>query len=339
MSDPVAPNSPNSTPAPVTPAAKSGSLTKGATAAQTAAPASSTKAPVSATPSKTPHGVTSVTLDEDTPEAAPVEAKPETPAEKVKRKYKQKVDGQEIDEELDDDEVSVRLQKGRAAEKRMQEAAEIRKQYKAHIEAAKKDPFKHFSENPELGLNLEELAEKHLAEKYRREMMSEEERARLTEKEELTQLRAEREAKQAHDQAVKKEQFEEAVFKKTEAFFMETLEKHQLPKDYETLAIMSEIGLLNLEQEVELTPDQMAAEVKAKYARFGGGYKKLRGEALLAELGDELVEDIMKTKVAKLKSKTPFDPKPPAQHPGDLTDKPKRPILSTREFRNKLKMD
>jgi hypothetical protein len=66
------------------------------------------------------------TTEPQTPEAAAPVTPPVTPPAPAKKAYKFKVDDQEVTEELTDDEVLQRLQKHKGADKRFQEAAEIK---------------------------------------------------------------------------------------------------------------------------------------------------------------------------------------------------------------------
>jgi hypothetical protein len=93
-------------------------------------------------------------LDETPAGPAPL-AKAPTAAEK--RKYQLKVDGQDIEEELSDDDIRVRLQKAHAVDKRFAEVANQRKQIEAALSQLKNDPAKALKEIA--GLDLDEWAE------------------------------------------------------------------------------------------------------------------------------------------------------------------------------------
>src|SRR5690606_2479354 len=77
-----------------------------------------------------------------TPETAGDEGPPgETAAERaIRLKLKFKVDGQEIEEELDEHEIRMRLQKAKGAEKRFEEAARLRKEWEDAVALGKRDP-------------------------------------------------------------------------------------------------------------------------------------------------------------------------------------------------------
>lgn len=95
------------------------------------------------------------------------DAKTEAKAAAERRKYKLKVDGKEQEWEGTDDDIKVALQKSHAAEKRLEQASTLKKQYEAAAEMAKKDP--HAALKMVAGLDdaaLEAAYEKRLAEKY-----------------------------------------------------------------------------------------------------------------------------------------------------------------------------
>jgi hypothetical protein len=97
------------------------------------------------------------------------------------RKHKTKIDGQET--ELDYDELLRGYGHSQAANKRMQEAAEVRKAAEArerklheHIRSWKDDPKKAFSALKELGIDVQSHAHDMVLEQMKLDMMSEAER-------------------------------------------------------------------------------------------------------------------------------------------------------------------
>lgn len=131
------------------------------------------------------------------------EAVDETPVEEVVAPeptpdvYKVKIDGEEVEMSLD--ELRQHASMGKAAQKRMQEAANERKKMEELALAMKSNPAKMFET---LGLDPSQWAEQYLSQQLSDAMLSPEEKARLEEQSELQNLRKmkmeqEKRAKQA----------------------------------------------------------------------------------------------------------------------------------------------
>lgn len=234
---------------------------------------------------------------------------PETPAQAAqatKRRFKLKVDGAEIEEELGDEEIAVRLQKGRAAEKRMQEAAAVRKQFQELKELAKTDPT----------LLLKELAgvedpdqwmEQRLADKWKRDVMPEQDRkVHDLEQRALAAEKKLQEAEQARQKEAEAKHMA-ALEAQTEATFKRAFEVAELAWTPEHLELFGKVALEALDFGIDLTPEQMAAEVKAELGRRDTSATErakskllgLKGNDLLDALGEEAVREVIQASVAK----------------------------------------
>jgi hypothetical protein len=265
-------------------------------------------------------GATSVSPDGGAAKDAALAAEAAAKKEAERRRYKLKVDGAELEEELTDDEVTVRLQKARAAEKRMQEAAAQRKQLQEAVEYLKKDPFAAFKES--FGVDLDELAERRLAERYREQLMTpeEQERLRLQRENESYKAREAEAQRQREEQA--RQAYEAKVAEEMERDFMSALEASDLPKTKETLRLMAEVAQLNLDHGIELTPAQMAAEVRERISGIHQHVtRSLKGESLLKYLGDDVVKEVLRQSVARVKG-TSATPAPTPNPFGDKTTAP-----------------
>lgn len=310
----------------------------------TSAPAaSSTPSPSASTTSSAPSASASGSLpvpaSSATPDPTPAVT---TPTEPKRFQLKGKVDGTEKVWDLDEAGIVARLQKAEASEARMREAAEIRKAEEARRERIKKDPFAVLKEDYGVE-NFEELAEARLAEKYRKELMSDQERQQYELQEKLKAFEArENEAKEKEVQARRAAQ-EEKIFKQTEQTFTEALAKTGLPGDMKMLAMMAEIGQVNLKYGLDLTPEQMAAEVKDRLKGSMAPLKALKGDTLLQHLGEDVVEEVRQTLLARARGKvgqpaTAQPPAaPPAQKPEVDEDGFPRKMNSMREWRKFLK--
>jgi len=239
-------------------------------------------------------------------------AQGETKAEKAerveaeRRKYKFKVDGAEIEEELSDTDVHVRLQKALAAEKRFKEASDQRKSIEQALKTIKSDPAKALKELA--GIDLDEWAEQRLTERYQEALMPEEQKAAT--------------------QRQQYEAFEQQVYEQTQAEFIKAVDILGYDKEFSrtvVLPIMAEIAESALDYGVELTPQQLAHEANKRLETI---HKRqvstMSGEQLLSYLGDDVVRQIIKTKLSATKSApTAPVPAPPAREPRPSENKPK----------------
>lgn len=239
--------------------------------------------------------------------------KPEAPAKETQAEKRfrlaGKVDGKEEVWEGTESEMLARLQKGSAADKRMAQAAEERKKHDARKEAIKKDPnalWKMAQE--EFGIeDIDTLAEQRLLEKYKLQEMSEEQKAAYDKDQRLKAYEAQEQERKAQEEARQREEAETHQWKRIEADFTQALEKTGLPGSMEMLRSMAEIAQMNLKYDLELTPDQMAAEVKDREEQAAKKYQarfaSKAGEDLLGSLGDEVTEKVRQALLARAKGK------------------------------------
>ena len=307
------------------------------------APASTSSAPAApSTPSATPSAPASSEAK------APVETKtPAAPVAPEKRKYSLKVDGKAQDLELDDTEILTRLQKAEAADRRMQESAKLRKDFMAAVEAIKADPFKALSD-PVFGLDLDKLAEQRLAQKYQVELMTPEQRAQFEQQQEFERLK--KEAAQTKAELEKRIQAETdaRVFQEIEQGFLKALGEEGLEKSTEALFEMARLADIALQNGVEYTPAQLARQVQATLdgrrealaAKLRGG---LKGQKLLDALGDDVVREVLRYSVEKVRGK-PAEEAPsqdiditeeePKKYPDGDVRKGSKNLKSLRDYRS-----
>lgn len=340
MSDVAAP--PSSSPAPTpSPSPAAGAAPA---SAPSAAPA---KAPVGKPPPNSKFA--------EKPAAAAPEAPPEAPKPVETRfKRKLKVDGQDLELDLSEQELDTRLQKSIAAEKRLQEAAEERKKLQAAAKLLREDPF-----NPKvsqaLGVDLRAMAEKLLFEQYKADQeaqqLSPEQRLQQElEKERASKADLERryqEEREAEKKQVQMEETKRRLWTETQQTFEKALASAELEKNPETIMHMAEVAKLNHDYKLQLTPEQLGAEVKARIdgqrdrlhkAVLGG----LKGEGLLKHLGDDVVREVLSASVARVRGVPAKPVTPAAAVPapgGDEPYKPERRVLSTRAWRDALRGD
>lgn len=238
----------------------------------------------------------------------------ETPAqaevrkEIERRKYKLKIDGQEREEELSDDEVAVRLQKGAAADKRMQESAELRKQVNQLIEHLKANPFealKHFD------VDVLALAQEKLAQQYQESTLPPHEIEKLKLQRELDAERAKWKTLEDEKLEAETKATNEREYQQLYRTFDSALQKLSVPVNQTTLRLMAQTMKDAEANDLELTPEQLAAEVDAQVGGWTSSYlKDLKGETLVKRLGPEVVREVLRTEVARVKAKGASSPTP-----------------------------
>ncbi len=272
----------------------------------------------------------------DAPEGTPAA---EAKAEAARRKYKLKVDGGDEEWEGTDDDIALELQKSRAAGKRFQEAAENRKQVQAALAKLKADPFSDDVKQA-LGVDLRAMVEERLATEYKQ--MLEDQNLPAEEKvkrEYETKFEAERKAREASEAKLKtwqQEQTNQKVWTETQAHFDSALKEAGLERNHETLWHMADAARLALDGGFDLSPSQLAAEVRG---RMEGAQQKLhksvigglKGDALLKHLGDDVAREVVQASLARAKAAKTAKTFPPADAPrAEPTEKKKDPYTSER---------
>lgn len=261
-----------------------------------ASPSPTTKsAPVSSSPATTniPGDITKSAAQ------TPVEKE----AAKARLKFKLKVDGAEKEMDFSEEEVSVRLQKGMAAEKRMQEAAELRKKFEAFQSGVKQDPFSVLKE--QFGVDALEMAKQRFIEEYEAKQLQ----AQDPKQYEVTKLQRELEQFKQREQEWKQAQESKAQAEheaklqaQIEDEFMTALDSSDLPKTKQTLSLMAQVALEAHRGGVELTTQQLVSEVNDRLRGVSGHvFKGLKGEQLAKFLGDDVVREVLRHSVNKVR--------------------------------------
>lgn len=273
------------------------------------------------------------------PSSEPAAKAPPSPAPE-RRKYSLKVDGEARDLELTDDEISVRLQKAEAAEKRMSEAAQVRKSFAEAVAAIKKDPFAALKD-PVFGVDLKKLAEQRLIEEYQLELMTPEARAQKERELEIERLKKEAADHKAALEAERQRQLDDRTFQETEAKFIRALSDAGMEKSYEALYEMARIADLALENGIEYSEKQLVQLVQES---LDGQRSKLenkvraglKGEKLLSHLGEDTVREVLRASVEKMRAAPQVEEKPATV--GDLDDEPRSGRRQNRAVKEAKKM-
>lgn len=210
----------------------------------------------------------------------------------AKRKLKVKIDGEM--HEVDEDEVISDYGKGKAADKKFQEAAALRKEAVAFIEALKKDPISVLT-NPKLGVNMREVAESYLLAQLEDEMMDPRDKElRDLKKEKMTREQMEAEAKRQAEEA-EIQALTDNYRAEYEKSFQACLEASGLPKTPHTVKRLAFYMNEGMKRGMDLKPDDVVGLVKDEYIEEQKSlFSGLDGENLLKLLGDDLAKKIRK---------------------------------------------
>lgn len=219
--------------------------------------------------------------------------------EEAVRKWKVKVDGQEL--EVDEDELKRGYQKSKAAQKRFQEAAKLKKQADQIIQSLKSAPAKVLEK---LGVDVHKFAEDIILEEIELEKLTPEQKKireleiKLKEKEEAE--KKEKEEREQAEYAKMKEQFETEL----EGQILDALQDGGLPKNAFTVKRM--ISYLNRAFDYgyeNITPADIIEVVRSDYEtelqQILGAYD---GDTLLKKIPKEVLHKIREADVKQTKT-------------------------------------
>lgn len=204
------------------------------------------------------------------------------------RTFKLKVDGEEV--EITEAEAILLAQRGKAADKRFQEASALRKQAEEVINLLKSDPRKAL-QHPEINVDIRELAEEVLKEHLEVEMMDDKEKQIYKLQKELEQKEAERKATEETKRAEQMKIEEERYTKQYEKDINDTLQSSGLPQTNFTVNRVIHYMQQALDLGYEASAKDVIGLVKQDYQN---DIKQLFSAADSSILGDLLGEEGLK---------------------------------------------
>lgn len=239
-----------------------------------------------------------------------------TPAER--KIYKLKDGDEEFDYDASDEEQVKRdLMKIRAADKRFQSGAELKKQAETFFEMIK-DPaqLRKVLADPRVGVDVKKFAEDYLWEQIQEEQLSPEQR----ELKRLKAIEAEtQQAKEVEKTAAEKREAEQrrSVFaQQYEATIVEALEVGGLPKTHETVGRMAYFLEKAIDNNLDLSAKELVQQVrKDLHDDFQSILSAADGEQMRALIGEANLEKLRKSDLQRLKSaqSNPFAKQSPAK--------------------------
>jgi CheY-like chemotaxis protein len=219
------------------------------------------------------------------------------------KKYKLKTDGNE--EEVDESELIRRAQKATGAEKRMQESAQLKKDFINFIENLKSNPRKVLAD-PALSIDVVKFAQEVLSQQLEDEQKSPEQRELEQLKKEIEDIRAK---EKADEEQRKQDDYNRSIAKYEQEFeqqFQEAIESSGLPKKPALLRKMAMIMDTALQNGKELTAKQAVSIAKKE---LESDVKEMMGalsdDGMESFLGKDLLKRIRKSNLQKIKAAPP----------------------------------
>lgn len=265
-------------------------------------------------------------------EAVAAVADAKTPAEKAiaeknLRKFKLKVNGEEFEEELDlndEKELTKRFQLAKAAQRSMNEKANMEKGLAQLIDLIKSDPARVLS-HPDIGVDVKAFAQQILQQQLEEEQKSPEQREKEKLEAELKELREkyENEKKQKEQDEFIRLQNEQE--EKLSNDIIGALETVKLPNSPRAVKYMAEYMAMALEQGIDVSAADIAPLVKQKMVDEYKEMMRIAPDEILEQFIDKDTETrLQKRRVSKMKQppkdnvaniKQSAGPKPESKEP------------------------
>jgi hypothetical protein len=217
------------------------------------------------------------------------------------RKLKLKVDQNEV--EMSESEVIALAQKGQGAEKRFQEAAQMRKEAEAVVKFLRENPREAMKQ---FGIDVRKFSEDVLMEHLTEQSLTPEQKKQRDTDTELKKYRDREKAETERQQKELTAKQEQELVQHYTKTFSEALEASGLPKTNETVARMARYQQQANRKGYEVPPADLAKLVRSDYeAEQKALYSNLDGDKLMEVLGKDIVSKLSKAQIAKLKAGQP----------------------------------
>lgn len=261
------------------------------------------------------------------PKAAPIKEEKKETAKK--RKFNLKVDGREEELELDldnEEEVKKHLQMSRAAHKRMQEAAEYRKNVAQFFELLKTDPVKVLSD-PSIGVDVKKMAEMVLNNEVEELKKSPEQREKDRLAKELEEIKDKYKKEEEARKSAEFQRLQEQAAVQLDQDMTSALETSGLPKSPRTVKAMAEYMMLAMQNDLDISAKELVPLVKKQIL---GEFKEMIGllpdEALEEFLGKDNISRVRKRTLQRIKqvAQSPEQIKPTGEDAKKKKEEPKK---------------
>lgn len=255
-----------------------------------------------------------------------------------KKSYKYKIDDREETEELTDEEVLNRLQKAKGADKRFQEAAEVKARTARLIQQLKDDPFKLLAHEQLYGKEARAKVEEWLWNQIQLEKMDPKEREALDMKHKLQDYEAKEKAAAEQAQRDQQRQLREHYAKEIDKEITDAIKgagKQVTPYFFKRVAHYMGVALsqgkhVAAKDVISLVDQDLQNDLRAM---FGSSSE----EQVLQLLGDPVLEKVRRADLARARGQfTKKEPTDNAPTTPEKKDEKKKPDLRELEKRTSL---
>lgn len=216
----------------------------------------------------------------------------------IAKMYKVQIDGKEM--EVDETELLKGYQRARAANQRFEEASRMRQQANRLLETLQKDPLSILT-NEKLGINFDDIAERHLLRKLEDQMLTPEQRAARDRDAKLKEYETREQERQEQEYQRQFEQAKNTARQDYERRFIEVLDKVNVPKTADTVSrmarYMQEALRRGMEPDIYDVADLVKEDLQAEQRAI---ISAASDDNLEQILGQENVEKIRKSLLAKV---------------------------------------
>lgn len=225
--------------------------------------------------------------------------------EKILKEYKLKVNGREKSVKFDpsnDVEMQKYLQKAYASDEAFQQAAEVRKAAMQFLDDLKKNPKKVLSD-PNINIDLKKFAEEIMNEAIQEMEKSPEQKEREKLQKELNDIKKQREDEKKTWEEKEMERLQVEHERQLETDISAALDIGGLPKTARTVKTMAEYMMIALQNNIELTPQEIVPIVKNNtLSEFKEILNSLNDDQLEDFVGKEIIGRLRKRNIAKSKA-------------------------------------
>ena len=271
----------------------------------------------------------------------PAEAAKAEPPKPQTYKFKSKVDGVEEEEEVDHATLERERQLMKASNKRLQEAAEVKKRAAA-VEAAFLKGDVEALKAHGIEFDPDDWAAKRLVEKAQRALIPPEQRELMDAKAKLQEQQQQLDRIAAEKAEAAQKQQDEMLWREMEPKFIAALTQHDIPQDPASLKLMLSVMQEYASNGVDLEPEHAAAEVARRQGARAERYlykpwkadakrmvNDLRKNGLLDALRAELDRDYRESNSLHTPKAAPAEPAP-------RNGAEKKPIFTDSEWKRAL---
>lgn len=269
---------------------------------QAAAPTAATPAPAS---SEAPEAVEAEGAEStEQPEASKETVKAEKEMQNLVKKFKLKVDGQEYEEEIDfnDEEgLTKKLQLAKAAQKRMQEHAVLRKDLENLVQMMKTNPAKVLGD-PRIGVDLKKFAQDIINQEIEDLQKTPEQREKEKLQKELEELKDQKKKEDEERSAKEFERLKEQTEQQLDNDITSALDTSGLPKTPYTVKKMADLMMVALHNNIDLSAKDLVPILKKNMTSEIREMLSVSPEEVMEELlGKDNISRLRKRNIQKIK--------------------------------------